>query len=93
MRLDKLTIKAQEAVQASQGIAEQHSHQQIEPEHLLLALIQQKEGVVIPLLKNLGEPRPVEGRASERSLRSQNRWGEGVPPPAAEIPPPLEAIT
>jgi ATP-dependent Clp protease ATP-binding subunit ClpB len=54
MRLDKLTIKAQEALQASQGIAEQHSHQQIEPEHLLLALIQQKEGVVIPILKNLG---------------------------------------
>ncbi len=54
MRLDKLTVKAQEAVQAAQSLADQHDHQAIEPEHLLLALLQQQEGVVGPLLAKLG---------------------------------------
>ena len=54
MRLDKLTVKAQEAVQAAQSLAVQHDHQAIEPEHLLLALLQQQEGVVSPLLAKLG---------------------------------------
>jgi ATP-dependent Clp protease ATP-binding subunit ClpB len=54
MRLDKFTVKAQEAVQAAQSISDQESHQAIEPEHLLLALIQQREGVVGPLLGRLG---------------------------------------
>ncbi|HUT83859.1 MAG TPA: Clp protease N-terminal domain-containing protein, partial [Thermodesulfobacteriota bacterium] len=79
MRLDKLTIKAQEAVQASQGIAEQHSHQQIEPEHLLLALIQQKEGVVIPLLKNLGVDTNVIAAELERAIEKIPQvYGGGV---------------
>src|SRR5262245_56528226 len=54
MRLDKLTIKAQEAVQAAQSLADQSNHQAIEPEHLLLALLQQQEGIVGPLLAKLG---------------------------------------
>ena len=54
MRLDKLTVKAQEAIQAAQSLADQGSHQAIEPEHLLLALLQQQEGVVGPLLAKLG---------------------------------------
>ncbi len=39
MRLDKLTIKAQEALQKAQALAQKHSHQRLEPEHLLLALL------------------------------------------------------
>jgi len=54
MRFDKLTVKAQEAVQAAQSLADQGNHQALEPEHLLLALIQQQEGVVGPLLGKLG---------------------------------------
>src|SRR5216110_32938 len=54
MRLDKFTIKAQEALQAAQSLAEQHNHQAIEPEHLLAALIEQREGIVGPLLAKLG---------------------------------------
>src|SRR5438270_12474524 len=54
MRLDKLTVKAQEAIQAAQGLADQHDHQAIEPEHVLVALLQQREGVVGPLLAKLG---------------------------------------
>ncbi|HXD95892.1 MAG TPA: Clp protease N-terminal domain-containing protein [Candidatus Acidoferrum sp.] len=54
MRLDKLTIKAQEAIQAAQSLADQHEHQAVEPEHLLAALLQQREGVVAPILAKLG---------------------------------------
>src|SRR2546427_9762693 len=54
MRLDKFTIKAQEAFQAAQSLAEQQSHQAIEPEHLLTTLIEQREGIVGPLLAKLG---------------------------------------
>ena len=54
MKFDKFTIKAQEAVQAAQSLADQGNHQALEPEHLLLALLQQQEGVVGPLLAKLG---------------------------------------
>src|SRR5512139_3732605 len=53
-RFDKFTLKSQEAVQAAQDIAAKSRHQQIEPEHLVLALIDQQDGVVMPILKKLG---------------------------------------
>ena len=54
MRLDKFTLKAQEAVQEAQAIAERMNHQQIETAHLLSALLSQDDGVVPPLLQKLG---------------------------------------
>ena len=54
MRLDKLTIKAQDAVQDAQHVADENRQQQIEPEHLLLALLQQEGGIVAPILQRLG---------------------------------------
>ena len=53
-RLDKLTLKATEAVQAAQDSASHRHNQQIEAEHLLLALLEQTDGVILPLLKKLG---------------------------------------
>ncbi len=53
-RFDKLTLKAQEAVQAAQALTDRESHQQIEPEHLLVTLLGQPEGVVGPILGKLG---------------------------------------
>jgi ATP-dependent Clp protease ATP-binding subunit ClpB len=67
MRLDKLTVKAQEAVQAAQSLADQDNHQAIEPEHLLLALLQQQEGVVGPLLAKLG----VRPEAVQRQVQGE----------------------
>ena len=66
-RFDKLTLKAQEAVQAAQEIAARHDHQQIEPLHLLGALIAQKDGIVPPLLARLGIR--TEALASDVELR------------------------
>ncbi|MBI1963978.1 MAG: ATP-dependent chaperone ClpB, partial [Candidatus Rokubacteria bacterium] len=54
MRLDKFTVKAQEALQAAQALADAQGHQALEPEHLLAALIDQREGVVGPVLAKLG---------------------------------------
>jgi ATP-dependent Clp protease ATP-binding subunit ClpB len=53
-RLDRLTQKAQEAVQQTQGIAEQNGSQVMFPLHLLVALAQEKEGIVRPLLEKCG---------------------------------------
>ena len=54
LRFEKMTVKAQEAVQESQEIAARHQNQAIEPLHLLVALVEQKDGVVPPLLARLG---------------------------------------
>jgi ATP-dependent Clp protease ATP-binding subunit ClpB len=56
MRLDKLTIKSQEALRNAQALAEKRNHQAIDVEHLLMALLGQKEGVVFQLLQKLGVP-------------------------------------
>ncbi|MFA5802491.1 MAG: ATP-dependent chaperone ClpB [Thermoleophilia bacterium] len=54
MNPEKLTIKAQEAIASSQKLAGAEGQQQIEPEHLLLALLEQSEGIVVPILQKLG---------------------------------------
>ena len=54
MRFDKFTLKTQEVIQNSQEIASKKGHQQIEPEHLLHALLEQKEGVIPSLFGKIG---------------------------------------
>ena len=54
MKFDKLTIKLQEALMAARSLAQERDHQQIEPVHLLIALIDQQDGITSPLLQKLG---------------------------------------
>lgn len=54
INFNKMTIKAQEAVQTALDNAENRHHQQILPEHLLLAIIEQEDGIVAPLLHKAG---------------------------------------
>ena len=54
MRLDKLTTKSQEALQAAHELAHQHSQQQVDGEHLALALAQQQDGIIPTLLQRTG---------------------------------------
>jgi ATP-dependent Clp protease ATP-binding subunit ClpB len=54
MRLDKFTLRAQEAIQSAIELAERNKHQQVEPEHLLAAMLEQPEGIVRPILGKLG---------------------------------------
>jgi ATP-dependent Clp protease ATP-binding subunit ClpB len=54
MRLDKFTLRGQEAIQSAIELAERNQHQQVEPEHLLIAMLDQPEGIVRPILGKLG---------------------------------------
>ncbi len=54
MRLDKFTLRGQEAIQSAIELAERNQHQQVEPEHLLVAMLETPEGIVRPILGKLG---------------------------------------
>ena len=54
MRLERFTLRGQEAIQTAIEQAERNQHQQVEPEHLLVAMLEQPEGIVRPLLGKLG---------------------------------------
>ncbi len=54
MRFDKFTIKSQELIQNSQALASRYNHQQIEPEHLLAAMLGEREGIAGTMLRKLG---------------------------------------
>jgi ATP-dependent Clp protease ATP-binding subunit ClpB len=54
MRFDKFTIKSQELIQNAQSLAGRLNNQQIEPEHLLSAMLSEKEGVARAILRKLG---------------------------------------
>src|SRR5438874_608596 len=53
-RPDRLTEKTQEAIQQAQTLAQEAQHQEITPEHLLLALLQQPDGTVPPIVQQVG---------------------------------------
>ncbi|MFV0388945.1 MAG: ATP-dependent chaperone ClpB [Pyrinomonadaceae bacterium] len=57
MRFDRFTIRGQEAVQNSIGVAQKNENQQVEPEHLLLAMLEQEQSVVRPILGKVGANR------------------------------------
>jgi ATP-dependent Clp protease ATP-binding subunit ClpB len=66
MQPDRFTIKSQEAVAAAQRLASESSNPEVAPAHLLLALLQQDEGVVVPVLQRLGvDAQDARARARE----------------------------
>ncbi|MFH1479915.1 MAG: ATP-dependent chaperone ClpB [Pseudomonadota bacterium] len=54
MRFDKFTLKSQELIQDAQRLAEKFGHQQLEPEHFTRIILEQKDGVIPPLLGKIG---------------------------------------
>src|SRR5438132_3894258 len=54
IRWDKFTVKAQEAVQRANTLASEHGNPELLPIHLLAALIEDKEGIVPPVLEKIG---------------------------------------
>src|SRR5687767_9110147 len=77
MDLNKLTIKSQEALARSQQAAAEHNHQQVEPAHVLAALLAEPEGVVYPLLQKLGaSPRTLMNRVTEALERVPKVYGQ-----------------
>ena len=64
MRLDRLTIKSQEALQRAQALASERGHTELLPEHVMIALLEQSGGIVVPILQKLGiEPAAVSAAA------------------------------
>jgi ATP-dependent Clp protease ATP-binding subunit ClpB len=67
IRWDKFTIKAQEAIQHAGDLASQHGNPELLPAHLLAALLQDREGIIAPVLTKVGaEPANVERELVER---------------------------
>ncbi|MEW5807366.1 MAG: ATP-dependent chaperone ClpB [Acidobacteriota bacterium] len=82
MRVDRLTLKVQEALQESQEIAGQYDHPEIKPEHLTLALLRQPEGIANAILKKLETDRKLILAELESSLQREPRAiGEGLSQP------------
>ena len=73
MRLDKLTTKSQEALQEAQRIAQENSHQEVDGEHLLLALIGQSESLIPELLDKIGVPPAKLKRDVEQELARRHK--------------------
>jgi ATP-dependent Clp protease ATP-binding subunit ClpB len=73
MTLDKFTLKAQEAVVRAQQLAVEHSHQQLESEHLLKSLFDDPEGVPLAILKKLGANIGLIVSRTEEELRKLPR--------------------
>src|SRR5256884_8180376 len=69
IRFDRLTIKAQEALAEAQKLAEKAGHQQLDVEHLALALVRQREGLTQSLLNKLGADPAVLARELEQALK------------------------
>src|ERR1700745_2647044 len=54
IRWDKFTVKAQEDVQRANELASEHGNPEMQPVHLLAALLEDKEGIVPPVLEKIG---------------------------------------
>ncbi len=81
IRWDKFTIKSQEAIQQANDIASQHGNPEMLPVHLLAALLQDHEGIIVPVLTKLGaNPANVEAAAMERIQRLPKVSGESAQP-------------
>ncbi len=66
MRFDKLTVKAQDAIQAAQNMAAELKHQLIEPEHVLAGMLADSEGIATSLLNRVGAaPAEIQSQVSQ----------------------------
>jgi ATP-dependent Clp protease ATP-binding subunit ClpB len=77
MQTDRFTIKSQEALQEAQRIAREHSHQEVDGEHLLLAMIGQTDSLIPDLLEKIGVPGAKLKPDLERELGRRHKV-EGV---------------
>jgi ATP-dependent Clp protease ATP-binding subunit ClpB len=80
MQLDKLTLKSQEALQDAQRFAREHSHQEMDGEHLLLALLGQAESLVPELLARIGVPPAKLQPDLEKELARRHKIQGGSDP-------------
>src|SRR5436189_2329653 len=86
MNLNKFTEKAQEAILGAQQLAEQANHPQIEPEHLLAALVDQQEGIVPEILRKLNvNPAVISGGVHDALKKMPSAYGGSQPGLSARL--------
>src|ERR671921_1613755 len=83
MQADRFTIKAQEALAAAQRLAGARHNPEVTPQHLLVALLEQEGGIVVPVLRRAGaDPERVRRRANEALDAQPTVRGDGTSAPA-----------
>ena len=81
MNLNRYTQRGQEAIMASQELAQNYNHSQIEPEHLLLALLQQEDGVAGEILRQVSaDPDAIAGQLEGDLSHRPKAYGGNVQP-------------
>ncbi|MBN1523024.1 MAG: ATP-dependent chaperone ClpB [Spirochaetales bacterium] len=79
MRLDNFTVKAQEAIEAAQGLASRQNHPLLDVEHLLSALLSQDSGIIAPLFAKLGvSATAVQSEISQLLSRKPKAVGDNT---------------
>ncbi|MCW5967754.1 MAG: ATP-dependent chaperone ClpB [Blastocatellales bacterium] len=89
IRLDKFTLKAQEAIETAVAAAETRGHQEVQPEHVLASLLDAPEGVTLPMLGQIG--------ANAQAIRTEleaaiQRFPQVTGGPQQYISPRLNAV-
>src|SRR5436305_595229 len=83
MQPDRFTIKSQEAIQAAQRLADERRNPQTTPEHLLAVLLEQSEGIVVPVLRKLGVDPALVRQTLGPALDALPKLSGANPEPAA----------
>ena len=99
MNINKYTEKAREAVAAAIELTQQSNNPQLEPEHLLVALVEQREGIVPELLRKMGVDPAVVARAARDLLKKLPQAYGGSQPGMSprlnlvtDLPTPFEQV-
>jgi ATP-dependent Clp protease ATP-binding subunit ClpB len=87
MQPDRFTVKSQEAVAAAQQLAAQRRNPEVAPAHLLLALLEQDEGLVVPILQKLGADAAAIGARAAAAVEALPTLSE-----AGDTPPMSSAL-
>src|SRR5207248_10995336 len=88
LKPDRLTEKTQEAIQQAQALAQEAQQQEITPEHLLLALLQQADGTVPPIVQQIG----VDPSRGATELKAQLDRPPNVDGPESYLGPRLRRL-
>src|SRR6266480_1591205 len=85
MHPDRFTIKSQEALAAAQRLAGARRNSQVAPQHLLVALLEQEGGIVVPVIQRAGaDPEAIRRRANEALDRLHKVTGDATDAPGLD---------
>ncbi|HXQ37952.1 MAG TPA: Clp protease N-terminal domain-containing protein, partial [Anaerolineales bacterium] len=83
IRWEKFTVKSQEAVQAASQLAAENGNPEILPLHLLSALIDDREGIIVPVLEKIGVPATQLRAKVQEALEKLPKVSGGAQPNAS----------